>query len=379
MDRMTNPLFLALIAGGVVLVIGVLAYNWWQERRVRRRIEAAFRKPSEVGLDEQRVEPIFRSVPASPGQSVAVETTPEVDDVELPPPVDDAAVESIRPVVPSMRMERGEVAPDTEIECVVLLKPQQAVQTSAIADAMAMRFSKPVRWLGRKGSGLPWHLIDPATSGPWHEIAACFLLANRAGAALRPDIVQFVRLLTGVATEIAAKADMPDVDDAAHRAEELDGFCADLDVQIGLTIIKGELGQIVGTRLRGVAEASGFRLSPAGQFDYIQEETGKTLYSLQNFKQEPFTVEGLRSSSTPGVVFLLDVPRVSDPVRVFDQMRLIAKRMTQTLEGVLVDDNRRPLNDASLAAIREQVQATAEALREAHIDAGGPRAVRLFG
>jgi hypothetical protein len=53
--------------------------------------------------------------------------------------------------------------------------------------------------------------------------------------------------------------------------------------------------------------------------------------------------------------------------------------MTQTLEGVLVDDNRRPLNDASLAAIREQVQATAEALREAHIDAGGPRAVRLFG
>ncbi len=111
----------------------------------------------------------------------------------------------------------------------------------------------------------------------------------------------------------------------------------------------------------------------------MQDETGATLYALQNYKQEPFTVEGLRMLTTPGVVLLLDVPRVTDPVRVFDQMRMVAKRMTQTLEGVLVDDNRRPLNDASLAAIRAQVQTTATALSEAHIDPGGPRAVRLFG
>jgi FtsZ-interacting cell division protein ZipA len=91
------------------------------------------------------------------------------------------------------------------------------------------------------------------------------------------------------------------------------------------------------------------------------------------------TVESLRQLSTAGVVLLLDVPRVSDPVRVFDQMRLAAKRMAHTLEGVLVDDNRRPLNDASLASIRAEVQATAVALREANIEPGGPRALRLFG
>ena len=32
-----------LIIAGVLLVAGVLVYNWWQERRVRRRIEGAFR------------------------------------------------------------------------------------------------------------------------------------------------------------------------------------------------------------------------------------------------------------------------------------------------------------------------------------------------
>jgi FtsZ-interacting cell division protein ZipA len=64
---------------------------------------------------------------------------------------------------------------------------------------------------------------------------------------------------------------------------------------------------------------------------------------------------------------------------VFDQMRLAAKRLAKTLEAVLVDDNRRPLDDASLTAIRTQVQATAAALREANIDPGSPRALRLFG
>ena len=35
-------------------------------------------------------------------------------------------------------------------------------------------------------------------------------------------------------------------------------------------------------------------------------------------------------------------------------MKLVARRMAQTLDGVLVDDNRRPLDDAALAAIRQQ-------------------------
>ena len=65
------------------------------------------------------------------------------------------------------------------------------------------------------------------------------------------------------------------------------------------------------------------------------------LYSLQNYRSEPFTADTLRLTSTPGAVFLLDVPRVADPVRVFDQMKLAAKRMTQTLDAALVDDNRR--------------------------------------
>src|SRR3982750_1386236 len=37
-----TSLQLGLIAAGVLLVLGVLVYNWLQERRVRRRIRDAF-------------------------------------------------------------------------------------------------------------------------------------------------------------------------------------------------------------------------------------------------------------------------------------------------------------------------------------------------
>ena len=378
-----NPLFVGLIAAGVLLVAGVLIYNWLQERRVRRRMDTALRKsdgtPPGVTRGRGRIEPMLNADNSESSQSVAIEMAPEDDESLLPHVTDEIPDESLSQVVPATKAERLGLAPDPDIECVVLLQPAQAASTAALGSARSADGAKPVRWLGRRGVGTPWQLIDGTTQGPWHEVAACLLLANRAGPVSRAELDSFQRLVSELAVALGAPNARIDPAAEADRAEALDRFCADLDVQIGLTILKSELGQIAGTRLRGVAEAAGFRINAAGHFEHAQEETGAAMYTLQNYKQEPFSVESLRRMTTPGVVFVLDVPRVSDPVRAFDQMRMTAKRMTQTLEGVLVDDNRRPITDTSLAAIRAQVQVTATGLRDAHIDPGGPRALRLFG
>jgi len=378
-----NPLFVGLIAAGVLLVAGVLIYNWLQERRVRRRMDTALRKsdgtPPGVTRGRGRIEPMLNADNSESSQSVAIEMAPEDDESLLPHVADEIPDESLSQVVPATKAERLGLAPDPDIECVALLQPAQAASTAALGSARSADGAKPVRWLGRRGVGTPWQLIDGTTQGPWHEVAACLLLANRAGPVSRAELDSFQRLVSELAVALGAPNARIDPAAEADRAEALDRFCADLDVQIGLTILKSELGQIAGTRLRGVAEAAGFRINAAGHFEHAQEETGAAMYTLQNYKQEPFSVESLRRMTTPGVVFVLDVPRVSDPVRVFDQMRMTAKRMTQTLEGVLVDDNRRPITDTSLAAIRAQVQVTATGLRDAHIDPGGPRALRLFG
>ncbi len=59
-----SNLQLGLIVAGVLLVLGVLIYNAWQERRVRRRIESAFRPTDTIA--PSRVEPTLKAMEDSP-------------------------------------------------------------------------------------------------------------------------------------------------------------------------------------------------------------------------------------------------------------------------------------------------------------------------
>jgi hypothetical protein len=240
------------------------------------------------------------------------------------------------------------------------------------------RLGKPLRWFGRRDETAAWQRLTGDTPGEFSEVAACLLLADRNGAASRAQIETFHRVIGELAPQLPAAWSAAPPDEEAARAEELDRLCAELDMQIGLTIQKPDGTTIPGTKLRGVAEAAGFRLAPTGRFECVQEETGAVLYTLQSVKGDVFTVDSLRIASVAGVVLVLDVPRVADPSRAFDQLKLAAKRMAVTLGGELVDDNQRPLTDAALAAIRSQVVNASELLARAQIEPGSPRAHKLF-
>ena len=392
-----TSLQLGLIAAGVLLVVGVLVYNWLQERRVRRRIREAF-SPRDAGATATgvpasgaRVEPSLSS--SAVGENVRGPDFDAPDDSGYEPPLDVqariASVVADDAYVPPTPLkpfaERGAAAelhpaePDPEIESIVNLQPAHPVPAGKLAAGLHARFGQPLRWFGRRGPGLPWQLLKSDTGGDFSEIAACLLLANRSGAATAPLLEAFVRAVSEIGATLPAAVDAPDVAADTARAEALDRICADLDVQVGITLLKTDGALIAGTRLRGVAEASGFRLASGGRFDWIQEDTGSVLYALQNYRSDPFTADTLRATSTPGAVFILDVPQVADPVRVFDQMKNAAKRMAHSLDAVLVDDNRRPLDDTAFASIREQVRSTTEALRGVNIEPGSPRALALFG
>ncbi len=406
-----TSLQLGLIAAGAALVGGVLVYNWVQERRIRRRIDEAFRQQGDGestsgeaahAASSGRVEPTLPSgrganaVPENALRGRGADGAQDDDGYEPPLEIQDRIASEMAAAdapaeswtadaapaqfsAPAPAAERNGPQPDPDIECMVILQPVRPVSAGALAAGLHARLGRPLRWFGRRGAGLPWQLLKSDTVGEFAEVAACLLLANRAGAASRPLLESYFRVISEIASGLPAAFVAPDAAAEAARAEALDRICADLDVQIGLTLLKTGAAMIPGTRLRGIAEAAGFRLAEGGRFDWIQEETGAVLYSLQNYRSEPFTADTLRTTATPGAVFLLDVPRVTEPVRVYDQMKLAAKRMAQTLDATLVDDNRRALDDAALNAIRDQVRSTAAALREVHIEPGSPRALALFG
>ncbi len=389
-----STLQIGLIVAGVLLVLGVLAYNAWQLRRAKRRFEAPARPAGESSAARggSRVEPTLAAAsapraagPASAGGVAEGEKFDiPMDEAEtLADDLPDAEGAPTAPITRSAmadpRAAQGtQPQPDPEIECVVTIQPVRPVPAGALAAGLRARLGKPLRWFGRRDADAPWQRVTGDTPGEFGEFAACLLLADRNGAATRAQIDAFHKVVAELAPHLPAAWSAATVDDEAQRAEELDRLCAELDMQIGLTIQKVDGSTIAGTKLRGVAEASGFRLAPSGRFECVQEETGAVLYTLQDAKGEPFTVDALRVASFPGVVLVLDVPRVVDPPRAFDQLKLAAKRMAHTLGGELVDDNQRPLTDAALAAIRTQVGEASELLARAQIEPGSPRAHKLF-
>lgn len=397
-----SALQLGLIIAGIVLVLGVILYNRWQERRLKgettraperaadpRSARATERLEPTLGTDSEAGAPAFR-----PGREASTFEPPH-DVVPAPEDFADAAhvtqraaaepagedaahVSTTLAPARSVAGARAAAMPDHEIECLIPLQPASPVAAGSIAAGLHARIGKALRWFGRPDARSDWQRLTADTPGRFGEIVACLLLADRNGAVSRAQLDTFARVVGDIAPTLPAAFTPPDVERELARAEALDRLCAELDVQIGVTVQKPDPGSIAGTRLRGVAEAAGFRLAPGGRFELMQEETGAVLYTLQNLRPDPFTAETLRLTATNGVVFLLDVARTADPVRTFDQMKLAAKRMAKTLGAELVDDNHRPLDDAAFAAIRAQVGAAADALRAVHIEPGSARALALF-
>ena len=297
-----SSLQLGLIVAGILLVVGVIAYNAWQERRIRRRIASAFRKSDDVLLQPapgRRVEPTLRAA-SHDGDDASVVTTASENPAAMPgsesedesswsPPVDYIKQEpadaqaSAAPVVTAYASAPPDSAgpqPDPDIECMVILQPAKPLAAGALAAGLHARIGKRLRWFGRTAPGSPWVLLQSATPGEFVELAACMLLADRNGAASHAQLDTFVRVMSELAPMLPAALSVPDVASETDRAEALDRLCADVDVQVGLTVLKQEPASIPGTKLRGMAEAAGFRLAPGGRFEWLHEDTGLSLIHI---------------------------------------------------------------------------------------------------
>jgi len=170
---------------------------------------------------------------------------------------------------------------------------------------------------------------------------------------------------------------LPEFAPALEQAGDLGRFYAEVDVVVGINVV-AQAGQVFqGTKIRALAEAAGLHLQPVGVFHCL-DERGGALFSLENQEPDPFLIDKIRSLATPGITFLLDLPRVADGLRAFDRMVAMSRSFADSLDGMLADDNRVPLNDAGLDKIRAQLRAIYGAMEQRGIHAGGPLALRLF-
>ena len=396
-----SPLQLGLLVIAVIAVAAVYLYNAFEERRVQRRMDGAFQKPEDVLLAPR----VGQGERREPGMSeggdegevvVSISREAKAGKPEEPPPPaqapDSLVVEIIDiPAVPDepeareitaapMASETGAAGcePDTAIESLACYSFGEPVAAKELLGVFPEELRGKTSWYGRRETDGAWRLLDTQSEVACREITAGLLLANRQGPASRAQLRSFLDSANELARALGATLMLPELSAEVARADALDQACSVVDVQVGLTLLRREAAMLAGTRLRGVAEAAGFRLNGRGGFDYLHEEGGRLMFEMVDVGGRPLTTENLKSSQLSGITLLLDVPRIQEPLRAFDQMKAVARRLGITLEASLVDDARRPLADSALAAIRTQLQQACAAMRDMDVEPGGARALRLF-
>jgi hypothetical protein len=362
-----SDLQLSLVVVGLLVIGGVYALNWAQERRFRRRIGDAF--------DNDRGDALLKATPEA-----AARVEPQIADPSKAPPDHMPGAEQ-RPAGPAP--SGTSTAPlaefDSLIDYVAQIDGSAPISERAVDEllARATACGKPYRIAGFNPHNGEWEDLTRAGRGMHTKLRVALQLVNRSGLVTAAQLSMFCDAVQHCAEQSSAVASCPETRAALKAAQELDTFCAQVDVAIGANVVAPKDGVFAGARIRALAEGLGFRLEPDGVFR-LRDDQRRTVITLDNNEPAPFLPEQIKTLITRGVSLLLDVPRVSDGLQVLDRMFETGAHLAHALEGSLVDDNHAALNATGIARIREQVAGIYAKMDARGIGAGSPRALRLF-
>ena len=352
----------SLIAIGAAIVVGVISFNKWQEYRARKSVERAFGEaPDDVLMaPDQRVEPGMHSAPP---QFVPAAELPPSSDIDTSARVSDPSAASNAAAV------ARDLPVDEVVDCAISLTLEQPLRGDKIlGPTQRLRHvgSKPVHYIGLGEHGAWESIVHGAT---YTALQAGVQLANRSGPLNEIEYSELVSQLRGVADELGADADIPDMIAVMQSARALAQFVSEFDAQLSVNIVSNDGPWSIATLLTAL-EKQGFDLRPEGRL-VMPDGDGGVLFSLS-------TNVTLASDTTQRLTLLLDVARVAQPRNGFAAMTACCRSLAMRMNGTVVDDSDQPLSEAALAEIAGQVGEFYANMEAAGIAAGSVRALRLF-
>ncbi len=365
----------ALIVIGAVIIISVLAYNKWQEKKYRQLAERSFAaKPEDtlVGYVSQAVDPNAAASPAAAQPS-------DVDRLEPRFSQADPLAPTSRPDSSSDEKESTEFSSErcSPIDYCHDLPMKTALPGSRILEAaerLFPDFGKTVRLDGYDAASDRWRRID--RSGGFSALRLSLQLVDRRGMVEKAELERFDSAVRKLAGAIGLNSGPSGVEEAMVRAASLNQYCEKVDIQIGLNVMA--IGEpFSGKKILEAAEAMKLPLRGDGSFHRLDAE-GRTLFRLSNLDNAPFSSESLPRLTSAGLTLELDVPRTNSGQDVVDELYNSAVSLATRLGGKVVDDNRQSVGEDALTGIRSQLNIIHADMRNRGMPAGEGLALRLF-
>lgn len=353
-----SELQLGLLGLGVLVVLGVVIFNKWQEGRYRRTARDFESRHDDVLLGGARHAQAATAAATDVEASGSERIEPRWDDATVPR-TEAGSTGAATPVADA----RGPLAAlDARVDRIAELVFEEPVPGGRIGGIIAgFGLSRRVGIDGFDDAGGHW--LPLAAEAEYQRVRVGMQLCDRGGPATGADLAQFRGCVEALARDQGASVTWDQEDaEALARGAALDGFCAEVDVQIGLSLIAA--APFADTKLRGLAEANGFRREEDGVFRR-RDDDGHEVLSL---RQDAANTAGL----------LLEVARVPRDAAAFGLMGHCARVFAKSLDARIVDDRRQPLDDAAVVRIGQGIAALHGRLEAADIPAGGRLALRLF-
>jgi FtsZ-interacting cell division protein ZipA len=363
---------LGLLALGILLVLGVYGYGFWQQRQYRRKFKGAF--------DANRTDVLAKSIPTEIASPVLEDAEHSLDFTHLDDPV--AAPEADQPLpelttnfVADGACDLIEQAYDY-IAIFNLDLPQNCDFLATVWDRRFV-FGKSIVVCGLNVNNLNWERVVQESRATYTTFRVAMQLVDRNGPASEAKLTSFYELTQQISKQLVADLDISDVADASKRAIKLDTFCAKADQIIGINIHIKEGRSLFASEVAQVVQLLDFSLQADGKFHLLDGE-GHTLFTLGESGEVMLQHHTLNQTRVQSLTLLLDVPRVAAPVVLFEQMAVLAQQLASELKGIVVDDNGRELSPVSLTRIQAQVNDIEADMLAGGIVAGSAQARRLF-
>lgn len=334
---------IGLILIGIILIIAVFLFNWWQDRRLLKKMQEHF--------PEQEADPLMTG-------SGAVRREPGIQSLVLDEPLSPGEDDS------------EEV--DSAIEAVIDISFADPVESVQLADALSSIpdcSSKPVRMFAESSDG--GHRSRLRAGESYSSLQLAVLLANRSGPLTDIDWSTLWSFAQEIANRFDGELEGPEYQDVVQKAQVLDEFCASLDAQVGVVL---QLPQSSSTEsVTGVLVNSGFSRK-SSHLAYANEEG--VSYFTAWFNGKP--IQEFNSSQVERLDLVLDLPNSPADNQAFTRMAGLARDLAHRLDAQVLDDQGRPLPEHTDSAIDEQLYTIYQRLEEAGFTAGGSRAARIF-
>ena len=394
-----NDLQLALLGIGSVLVGGIWGYSKWQERRHRQRAELLLDKADGDALlsastsDDHPIliKPRQKEViPALERREPVIGIKPVVESIDVddslefvggePAPVPDllapladaperekiapAQAKSLLPVgEPSMELLSPEVDFISSFE---LAEPVLGDVLLGISRSALQMLKKRIVWVGFDQTGPGWGMLR--SGGEYRSLRIGMQLADRAGPVSHNMLEQFRRAMEGIADELTAVANMPSAREALGRSVNLDRICAEVDIQLTVHVVARRIDFTL-KGLRDAAMKLGFRLGPDGLLSYV-DAGGSRLFILDT--RNDAKEGGVQAS------FIYELPCVPNGEVAFARMMVVASEFSDAVDGILVDEHKRPLSERFVDQVSSQIRDLQAHMNNQGIVPGGELALRLF-